>query len=86
MFSHRATGLLAAAVLTLSSGAMAQSQSVVTPGGAPTPGELKESDPVLQDGSFYRCHRLNVRRGQVVQVIMASTDFDAFLMVGKGPS
>lgn len=86
MFSHHATGFLAAAVLTISSGAMAQSQPEVTPGGAPTPGELKEGDPVLEDGRVYGCHRLNVRPGQVVDVVMASTDFDAFLMAGKGPS
>lgn len=86
MFSLRASAVLAAAALTISSGAMAQSQPEVTPGGAPTPGELKETDPVLEDGRVYGCHRLNVRPGQVVEVIMASTDFDAFLMVGKGSS
>ena len=86
MPSHCVTGFLAAAALAVSSVALAQSQPAVTPGGASTPGELREGDAVLEDGRFYRCHRLAAQPGQVARIVMASTDFDAFLVVGKGPS
>ena len=87
MLAQHVTAVFAAATLVAASGAMAQSRpATVVPGGSPTSAELRDSDDVLEDGSFYRCHPLDVRRGQVVQIVMASTDFDAFLMVGKGAS
>lgn len=86
MFKDITKAVLSATILAFPLSAAAQSDAALTPGGAPVQDALREGDRVLQDGSFYRCHRLDARPGQVVRITMASTDFDAFLMVGKGAS
>lgn len=51
--------------------------------------QLTETDPVMssQDSSHYKAFRYHGRRGEAVKVTLRSTDFDAFLNVGRpGPS
>lgn len=46
-------------------------------------GTLGSGDPTLDDGSYYRLYRVQLRDGQRVTVTLRSDDFDAYLAVGR---
>ncbi|WP_426029256.1 tetratricopeptide repeat protein [Brevundimonas sp. TWP2-3-4b2] len=67
---------------TLEIAEMAQ-LSMLVPGQAAS-GELAITDSKLSDGSFYDCYPVQTSRGTSYQVVMRSSDFDAYLSAGSG--
>lgn len=47
-------------------------------------GALQASDRVLDDGSHYDCYRLQATPGRPLNILLRSTDFDAYLAVVDG--
>jgi hypothetical protein len=51
--------------------------------GAPLPGTLDESDAVVEDGTPYDAWTFSATAGQRITLTLRSTDFDAYLSVGR---
>lgn len=85
MFARLAPwAMMSAAALLPPALAIAQGQPPVTPGGWRVEGGLTADSPVLDDGSFYQCHPLNARDGQILRITMTSPTIDSYLWVGHG--
>lgn len=69
------------AALVLASGAQAQQ---VIRAGSTTTANLTASDPTLDDGSHYKCYRVQTQADHLYTVSLESDDFDTFLAVGPG--
>lgn len=52
--------------------------------GAEMTGEISDNDEVMQDGRYYHEFHIDARAGQTLVVTHRSTEFDAYLMLGRG--
>lgn len=73
---------LAAAAFALALPGAAAAQTPVAVGQS-LRGALLSSDPTLDDGTHYRCYRLQTRPGARYRVELRSESFDAYLGLGK---
>src|SRR5687768_16759372 len=51
--------------------------------GTPASGRLEASDPMLPDSSRYDQWTYDGRAGEKIRITMESSDFDAFLLLGR---
>lgn len=78
----RPTRILAALAVVASAALPLQAQDRISVGQT-VRGTLTASSPTLDDGSHYATYTLGGRSGQRVTVTLRSSDFDAYLAVGR---
>lgn len=74
--------LVAAAFLVLAGGAQAHAQTPISVGQT-LRGQLSASDPKASDNSYYDIYTVTGRRGERILITMRSSEFDAYLAVGR---
>lgn len=74
-------GVAAAALALLLPGTAAAQAAIAV--GQTLRGALESGDPTLDDGSHYRCYRLQTQPGTRYRVELKSDAFDAYLGIGK---
>lgn len=66
-----------------SSAGGAAAATPIVPNAPPTRGFLDEEDAVLEDNSYFDAYSFTGKQGDRIVVALTSTDFDAYLIVGR---